>query len=66
MFFGLLWHGLFALFSSVVVSIGTVNSLSHAALAHGSEAPDRKLMWISVTFIAFVSASYSLYHYSLT
>ncbi|PRX34108.1 hypothetical protein B0G75_102137 [Paraburkholderia sp. BL18I3N2] len=62
---GLLWHVLFLVVASILVSFGAADSTPHPDYRHGDEARERKLMWTSTIMTAAVAASFALSHYSL-
>ncbi|NYH18148.1 hypothetical protein [Paraburkholderia bryophila] len=66
MFAGLLWHGMFIVTSSMIVSFGTADSMPHPAGENSERVPGRLLMRASLIITTLVAASYSISHYSLT
>lgn len=63
---GLLWHVLFIVAASILVSFGAADSTSHPESRCGEEAPEGRLMWPSLIMTVTVAASFSLSHYSLS
>ncbi len=66
MFAGLLWHGMFIVTSSIIVSFGTADSMPRPADENSEKVPGRLLMWASLIITTLVAASYSTSHYSST
>ncbi|MFM0224628.1 hypothetical protein [Paraburkholderia dipogonis] len=62
---GLLWHVLFLVVASVLVTFGAADSTPHPAYHPDGEAPELRLMWTSAIMTAAVAASFALSHYSL-
>ncbi|WP_244147177.1 hypothetical protein [Paraburkholderia bryophila] len=66
LFAGLVWHGMFIVTSSIIVSFGTADSMPRAAGENSEKVSERLLMWASLVITTLVAASYSISHYSLT
>jgi hypothetical protein len=62
---GLLWHVLFIIAASVLVSFAAADAASHPVYDDSERTRDRGLIWLSLLMTAFVSISFSLSHYSL-
>lgn len=62
---GLLWHVLFIVVASILVSFGAADSTSHPAYRYRHETPEGILMWPSLIMTVVVATSYALPHYSL-
>ncbi|MFM0120219.1 hypothetical protein P0D73_15330 [Paraburkholderia sp. RL18-101-BIB-B] len=62
---GLLWHVLFLVVASILVTFGAADSAPHLDYHRGDEARERRLMWTSAIMTAAVAASFTLSHYSL-
>jgi hypothetical protein len=63
---GLLWHVLFIVAASVLVSFAVADSVSHPVHGARERTHDRRLMWLSLVMTAIVAISFSISHYSLT
>jgi hypothetical protein len=63
---GLVWHALFVVVASVVVSFVAVDALASRPHLKPDEEPDKSLMWLSLAMTAMTAASFSASHYSLT
>ncbi|PQV45802.1 hypothetical protein [Paraburkholderia sp. BL21I4N1] len=66
LFAGLLWHGMFIVASSVIVSFGVADSMPDPAYDSEEKARSRRLMWASLLMTALVTTSYCISHFSLT
>ncbi len=63
---GLLWHVLFLVAASILVSFGAADSSPHLEYRSGDTAQEGRLMWPSLIMTATVATSFALSHYSLT
>ncbi|MEZ0603048.1 hypothetical protein ACAX43_12960 [Paraburkholderia sp. IW21] len=63
---GLLWHVLFIVVASILVSFAAADSVSRPAYGGSEKTRDRRLMWLSLLMTTIVAASFSISHYSLT
>jgi hypothetical protein len=62
---GLVWHVLFIIVASILVSFAAADAVYHPARNDSEEPCDRRLMWFSLFMTAAVAASFSASHYSL-
>lgn len=63
---GLLWHVLFIVVASVLVSFAAADSVSYPASGESEKTRDRRLIWRPLVMTAIVATSFSISHYSLT
>ena len=63
---GLLWHVLFIVAASILVSFAAADAASRHAYDTGEETADRRVMWLSLLMTVIVASSFSVSHYSLT
>jgi hypothetical protein len=63
---GLLWHVLFIVVASVLVSFAAADSVSQPVHDCSGRTRDRRLIWLSLVMTAIVATSFSISHYSLT
>ncbi|MGF6994361.1 hypothetical protein P3T25_002716 [Paraburkholderia sp. GAS32] len=63
---GLLWHVLFIVAASVLVSFAAADSVSQPVHDCSERTRDRRLIWLSLVMTAIIATSFSISHYSLT
>ncbi|RDK04163.1 hypothetical protein [Paraburkholderia lacunae] len=63
---GLIWHVLFIIAASILVTFGAADSAPHLSHSGGDEVPGQKLMWTSILITAVAATSFAISHYSLT
>jgi hypothetical protein len=63
---GLVWHVLFIVAASVLVSFAAADSVSFSTHDDNENARDPRLPWLSLLMTAIVATSFSISHYSLT
>jgi hypothetical protein len=63
---GLLWHVLFIVVASVLVSFAAADSAARTVYNSSGKNHDRGLIWFSLVMTAIVATSFSISHYSLT
>jgi hypothetical protein len=63
---GLLWHVLFIVAASILVSFAAADATSRPVYNDSERTRDRGLTWLSLLMTAIVATSFFLSHYSLT